>query len=152
MAEKRFLLTHKKSLSKAALAFDGAWPYPESVTVPELSYVLQLANVSFSLEATKGTSMAKHCKGCQKRKLPQALQELANPAPCSLARRSCRCRCRQGDETTCEVRGFARVPRVAVRALVVGSIVKSSLARPEERARATVKFCSRSSVAVTEGV
>ena len=41
MAEKRSFRRTKKSLSKAAFAKDGAWPYLESVTVPELSYVLQ---------------------------------------------------------------------------------------------------------------
>ena len=38
----------------APLPKDGAWPDPESITLPELSCVLQLAKVSFSLEATKG--------------------------------------------------------------------------------------------------
>ena len=49
------------------------------------------------------------------------------------------------------MQAFAQVPRVAVRSLVTGSIVKSRPARSEERDCAAVKFCSRSSIVLTKG-
>ena len=52
----------------------------------------------------------------------------------------------------CEVRALARVPRVAVRPLVIRRIEKSPPAHLEKRECAAVKFCSRSSIALTNGV
>merc|ERR1712136_254939 len=48
---------------EAAFAKDGTLPDPESTTNPEFKCVLQLVKDSISLDATKWTRMAKHCKG-----------------------------------------------------------------------------------------
>merc|ERR1712136_678515 len=48
---------------EAAFAKDGTLPDPESTTNPEFKCVLQLVKDSVSLDATKWTRMAKHCKG-----------------------------------------------------------------------------------------
>merc|ERR1711916_285933 len=57
------LLMHKGTELEAAFAKDGTLPDPESTTNPEFKCVLQLVKDSISLDATKWTRMAKHCKG-----------------------------------------------------------------------------------------
>merc|ERR1712107_457911 len=56
------LLMHKGTELEAAFAKDGTLPDPESTTNPEFKCVLQLVKDSISLDATKWTRMAKHCK------------------------------------------------------------------------------------------